>query len=58
MGIFAIINRSEDYLFQHQIGAVGLDKFVFMNKDNWSSYSRICVSVNHELFVSFMSKVI
>jgi len=58
MGIFAIINRSEDYLFQHQIGAVGLDKFVFMNKDNWSSYSRICVSVKHELFVSFMSKVI
>jgi aspartate/methionine/tyrosine aminotransferase len=26
MGIFAIINKSEDFLFQHRIGAVGLDK--------------------------------
>ena len=57
MGIFAIINKSEDYLFQHQIGAVGLDKFVYHNKDNWSSYSRICVSVRHELFKEFMSKI-
>jgi len=58
MGIFAIINKSEDYLFQHRIGAVGLDKFVYYNKDNWSSYSRICVSVNHDLFVKFMKEII
>lgn len=58
MGIFAIINKSEDFLFQHRIGAVGLDKFVYHNKDNWSSYSRICVSVQHELFKEFISKIL
>lgn len=58
MGIFAIINKSEDYLFQHKIGAVGLDKFVYHGKDNWSSYSRICVSVRHEIFKKFIKNII
>lgn len=58
MGIFAVINKSEDFLFQNKIGAVGLDKFVYYNRDNWSSYSRICVSVEHNLFKSFISKIL
>ncbi len=58
MGIFAIINKSEDYLFQHKIGAVGLDKFCYFDKDQWSSYSRICVSVQHDSFKEFMSKIL
>lgn len=58
IGIFAVINKSEDFLFQHKIGAVGLDKFVYYDKDTWSSYSRICVSVEHELFKEFISKII
>lgn len=58
MGIFAVINKSEDFLFQNKIGAVGLDKFVYYDRDTWSSYSRICVSVEHELFKSFISKII
>jgi hypothetical protein len=58
MGIFAVINKSEDFLFQNKIGAVGLDKFVYYDKDTWSSYSRICVSVEHELFKEFISKII
>jgi aspartate aminotransferase len=58
MCIFAIINKSEDYLFQNKIGAVGLDKFTYHNKDNWSSYSRICVSINHELFKEFIEKIL
>ena len=58
IGIFAVINKSEDFLFQHKIGAVGLDKFVYYDKDTWSSYSRICVSVDHELFKEFISKII
>ena len=57
MGIFAIINKSEDFLFQNRIGAVGLDKFTYHDRDNWSSYSRICVSVNHEIFKEFISKI-
>jgi aspartate aminotransferase len=57
MGIFAVINKSEDYLFQHRIGAVGLDKFVYHDKDLWSSYSRICVSVQHELFKKYLINI-
>ena len=57
LGIFAIINKTELELLNKKIGAVGLDKFVYYNKDNWSSHSRICVSVNHDLFVKFMRNV-
>jgi hypothetical protein len=58
IGIFAVINKSEDHLFQHKIGAVGLDKFVYHDKDFWSSYSRICVSVQHEIFKQFIINII
>jgi hypothetical protein len=58
MGIFAVINKSEDFLFQHKIGAVGLDKFVYHEKDFWSSYARLCVSVDHELFKKFIINII
>ena len=27
LGIFAIINKNEDYLFENKIGSVGLPKF-------------------------------
>lgn len=58
IGIFAIINKSEDYLFKNKIGAVGLDKFTYHKKDKWSRYSRICVSVNHDEFKEFIKKII
>jgi aspartate/methionine/tyrosine aminotransferase len=57
LGIFAIINKSEDLLFQYRIGAVGLDKFCYFNKDKWSSYSRICVSVPNEKFLNYLSQI-
>lgn len=56
-GIFAVINKSEDFLFQNKIGAVGLDKFVYHDKDLWSSYSRICVSVPYEKFVKYLKNI-
>lgn len=58
IGIFAVINRSEDFLFKHQIGAVGMDKFVYHNKDMYSDYSRICVSVRNDIFIKFISKIL
>ena len=58
VGIFAIINKTELELLNKKIGAVGLDKFVYYEKDTWSSYSRICVSVQHELFKQFISTVV
>lgn len=57
VGIFAIINKSEEFLFQNKIGAVGLEKFSGKEKAKWSNYSRICVSVPHEEFKKFMSKI-
>lgn len=56
-GIFAIVNDSEDFLLQHDIGSVGLDKFVYYDKDMYSSYARVCVSVPHEEFVHYFSKI-
>jgi len=57
-GMFAIINMGEDFLFKNKIGAVGLDKFVHHDKDMYSSYSRICVSVPHDKFVRFFDKIV
>lgn len=57
-GMFAIINMSEDFLFKNKIGAVGLDKFTYYDKDLWSSYSRICISVPHNKFIEFFDKII
>jgi aspartate/methionine/tyrosine aminotransferase len=57
-GMFAIINMNEDFLFKNKIGAVGLDKFVHHDKDMYSSYSRICVSVPHDKFVKFFNNII
>ena len=58
VGIFAIINKTEEFLFKNRIGAVGLDKFVNSDKEKYSKYSRICVSVRHELFTKFLSEII
>lgn len=57
-GMFAIVNMAEDFLFKNRIGAVGLDKFVHHDKDMYSSYSRICLSVPNDKFVSFFDKII
>ena len=57
-GMFAIINMNEDFLFKNKIGAVGLDKFVHHDKDMYSSYSRICLSVPHDKFVKFFDRII
>lgn len=58
IGIFAIINKSEEFLFDNKIGAVGLEKFSGKEKDKWSKYSRVCVSVPHEKFKQFISKIV
>lgn len=58
IGIFAIINKSEEFLFENKIGAVGLEKFSGKDKERWSKYSRVCVSVPHEQFKEFISKIV
>jgi aspartate/methionine/tyrosine aminotransferase len=58
LGIFAIVNKSEDFLFQKNIGSVGLDKFTYYDRDLYSSYARICVSVPHSSFKEYIDKIL
>jgi aspartate/methionine/tyrosine aminotransferase len=55
-GMFAIINITESELFKHKIGAVSLDKFT-ADKQKYSKYSRICLSVLSEEFKQFFDNV-
>ena len=56
-GIFAIINKSEEQLFQYRIGSVSLDKFALSAVDTDPNCSRICVSVPHEDFVKYFNQI-
>jgi aspartate/methionine/tyrosine aminotransferase len=53
LGIFAVINRSPQELFEHKIGSVGLDYFINEPFAGIENLSRILVSYPHEKFVSF-----
>ncbi|OFX53616.1 MAG: hypothetical protein A2046_14060 [Bacteroidetes bacterium GWA2_30_7] len=53
VGIFAIVNKSEEELLQNRIGSISLSYFV-KDKEKYSGYSRICVSVHNEEFCSFI----
>ncbi len=57
MGIFVIVNKSEETLLDNLIGSVSLSFFTRDKKEDASAYSRVCVSVPHEKFVEFFSKV-
>jgi len=53
VGIFAIVNKSEDELLDYYIGSVALSFFTRINKEKANKYARICVSVPHDKFVRF-----
>lgn len=57
VGIFAIVNISEEELLAHRIGSVSLAKFTLSRKAEAAKYSRVCVSVNHEKFVEFFERL-
>ncbi len=56
MGIFTIVNKSEQELLDKRIGSVSLSFFTKQNFNNINNYSRICVSVPHNKFVEFFSQ--
>ena len=53
IGIFCIVNMSEDELLDNYIGSVSLSFFTGIDKEKANKYARICVSVPHEKFVRF-----
>ena len=57
VGIFAIVNVSEDELLDNRIGSVSLSKFTLSKKQESAKYSRVCVSINHEKFVEFFERM-
>lgn len=57
MGIFVIVNKSEEYLLEHRIAAISLSFFTKDKKEYATQFSRICVSVPHQDFVSFFSVI-
>jgi len=56
LGIFAVVNKSQEFLFQHNIGAVNLS-FFHTDKQKYQQFSRICVSLNPDEFELFFSKL-
>jgi hypothetical protein len=57
LGIFVIANMSYDKLLEHGIGSVPLNYFTTLPDDIADKYARICVSVPHDEFVKFLSKM-
>ncbi|MFA8432948.1 MAG: pyridoxal phosphate-dependent aminotransferase [Marinifilaceae bacterium] len=56
MGIFVIVNQSEEDLLKKRIGSVSLSYFTRENKERAQKYSRICVSVPHDKFKQYFSQ--
>ncbi|MBI9066316.1 MAG: pyridoxal phosphate-dependent aminotransferase [Salinivirgaceae bacterium] len=57
VGIFTIINKAPEELFNHRIGSVGLDYFVAKPFNGIEKLSRILVSYPHKKFVSFFESL-
>ena len=55
LGIFTIVNISEEELLKHRIASVSLSFFTRKYKEKAAAYSRICVSVPHEKLLRFFN---
>lgn len=58
VGIFVIVNKTFDELLSYNIGSVALPYFTTLPKEEAEKYSRISVSVPHDKFVKYFSKMI
>lgn len=57
VGIFAIVNKSEEKLLEHKIGSVGLPYFTKTSKEFAKDYSRICIALPHEVFKKYFKEL-
>jgi len=58
MGIFVIVNKSEEYLLKHRIAAISLSFFTKDKKEYAEQFSRICVSVPHQKLRSYFTPLL
>ncbi len=56
IGIFVIVNKSEEELLEKRIGSVSLSYFTKTKKEEAAQYSRLCVSVSPEKFETYFDK--
>ncbi len=57
VGIFVIVNKSSEQLLKKRIGSVPLNFFTKRTDIDVSNFSRICVSVPTEKFISFFENI-
>lgn len=58
VGIFVIVKKTYEELLDKRIGSVPINYFTRRTDIDHSKYSRICVSVPHEKFVSYFKELI
>ena len=57
VGIFVVVNKSEEELLENKIGSVGLSYFTKSNKDYANKFSRICIAVPSSEFKTYFNKL-
>lgn len=57
VGIFVVLNISEEELMKHKIGSVGLYYFTKTSKELGQNYARICISVPHKELAAYFDKL-
>jgi hypothetical protein len=55
VGIFVVVNKTEEELLAHFIGSVSMSYFTRTNQHEAKNFSRICVSFPHEEFKRFFN---
>lgn len=53
VGIFVVVNKSEEELLQYNIGSVSLSFFTSRSKELAKKYARICIAVPHKEFKKY-----
>ncbi|MFI5150686.1 MAG: pyridoxal phosphate-dependent aminotransferase [Bacteroidia bacterium] len=57
LGIFAVVNRSEEELLHFRIGSVSMDYFTREKTRETNKHARICLSVPHDQFHKYFSRI-
>ena len=58
MGIFVVLNMSQDELLKYNIGSVSMKHFTIMEEKKADKYARVCVSVSHDKLKRFFNAML
>lgn len=57
IGIFTVVNMSEEALLEYNIGSVGMYYFTQTSKDYGKKYARLCISVPHTELKEYFDRI-